>query len=123
MQFDLDLRIDVVQAIPGRLQFVPTDVLCSVKNLPLKIGKIDFVEIDNADCSDTGGRQIKRRRRSKSSGADAQGARSFESILPLGGNLGHDKMTRIALPFFNVQLHRGAAFVINNATPHATTIY
>jgi hypothetical protein len=117
------LRIDVVQAIPRRLQLAPTYVFCSVKNLPLKIGKIDVVEIDNADCADAGGGKIKRSRRSKSAGADAQDVRSLESILSLGRNLGHDKMTRVALQFVNVQSHRTGALVINDASVHATTLF
>src|SRR4029077_18779688 len=123
VQFCLDLRIDVVQSIPRRLQFAPTDVLCSVKNLPLQIGQIDIVEIDDAEGPDAGGCQIKRGRRSKSSGADAQDARSFESILTLGCNLGHYEVTRVALQFFNVQSDRTAAIVINDASLHATTLY
>jgi hypothetical protein len=91
-----------------------------VKNLPLKIGKIYIVEIDNADDADASRCQIKRRRRSESSGADAQNARSFESALPLGCNLGHDEMTRVALQFVNVQPHRTAAFVIDDAPIHVT---
>ena len=55
VQFDLDLRIDVVQAIPGRLQLAATDIFCSVKNLALKVGKIDIVKIHNADCPNAGG--------------------------------------------------------------------
>jgi hypothetical protein len=122
VQFELDLRIDVVQSIPRRLQFAPTDVLCSVKNLPLKIGQIDIVEIDNAEGPDARGCQVKRGWRSKSSGADAQDARSFESILPLGCNLGHDEVTRVASQFFNAQSHRTATIVINDASLHATTV-
>jgi hypothetical protein len=118
VQFGLDLWIDVVQPIPRRLQLAPTNVLCSVKNLPLKIGQIDIVEIDNAERPNAGGCQIKRGRRSKSSGADAQDARSFESILTLGCNLGHDEVTRVALQFFNAQSHRTAALVINDAPIH-----
>ena len=107
-----------MQAIPRGLQFTSADVLCSVENLPLKIGKIDIVEIDNADGPNARSCEIKRSRRSKSSGTDAQDARSFESILPLGGNLGHDEMTGVALQFFNIQSHRPAALVINNAAIH-----
>src|SRR4030095_14735289 len=122
VQFDLGLRIDVVQAILCRLQFASTDVLSSVKNLPLKIRKIDIVEIDNPDRSDAGGCEVKRGRGSESSGADAQHARSFESILPLGCDLGHNEMTRVALQFFNVQLHRPAALVIDDASIHIARV-
>src|SRR5262245_40571691 len=71
VQFDFYLRIDIVQAIPSRLQFAPADVFCSVKNLSLEIGKIDIVEIDNPNCPDASGCQVKRGWRSKSSGTDA----------------------------------------------------
>jgi hypothetical protein len=89
-----------------------------VKNLTLKIRKIDIVKIHNADRPNPGGCQIKRGRRSESSGANAQDTRSFESALPFGCNLGHDEMTRVALQFFDVQAHRGAAFFVNNAPIH-----
>jgi hypothetical protein len=90
--------------------------------LPLKIGQIDIVEIDDAEGPDSGGCQIKRGRRSKSSGADAQNARSFESILTLGCDLGDDEVTRVALQLFNAQSHRTATIVINDASLHATTV-
>src|SRR5207245_119745 len=47
VQFDFDLRIEVAQAVPRRFQFAAANVLCSVKNLPLQIRKIDIVEINN----------------------------------------------------------------------------
>ena len=51
MQFDVDLRIDVAQSVSRRFQFAASDVLCPVKYLPLQVGKINVVEINNADCS------------------------------------------------------------------------
>jgi hypothetical protein len=89
-----------------------------VKNLALKIRKIDIVKIHNTDRPNAGGCQIKGGWRSESSGADAQDARSFKSTLPVGCNLGHDEVTRIALQFFDVQVHRAAAFFVNNAPIH-----
>ncbi len=71
MQFDINLRIDVSQAISRRLQLAPTDVLCSVKNLALEIGKIDIVKIDNSNRPDPGCGKIQRSRRTKSAGTDA----------------------------------------------------
>src|SRR5207237_10846249 len=106
--FYLDLMVNLDQAISRVFQFISADIFLSVKNLPLNIGKIDLVEIDNTNGPNAGSRQIKRSRRSKSSCPDAQDARSFESILPLGRNLGHDEMTRVTLQFFNIQSHRFA---------------
>jgi hypothetical protein len=89
-----------------------------VENLPLEIREIDIVEIDNADCADAGSRQVKRSGRSESSRADAQDTCGFEAVLPFGCDLGHDEMTRVPLQFFNIQLHRGAALVIDDASRH-----
>ncbi len=46
MQFEIDVGIEIVQPIAGRFQFASPYVFCSVKDLPLQIGKIDIVEID-----------------------------------------------------------------------------
>src|SRR5262245_42803802 len=53
VQFNLDLRVDVVQSIARRFKFASANVLCSVKNLPLQIGKIDTIEVDQPKLSHT----------------------------------------------------------------------
>ena len=47
VQFEFDLRINIPQPVARRCELAAADVLCSVENLPLQIGKIDTVEIDN----------------------------------------------------------------------------
>jgi hypothetical protein len=77
MRFDFDLRIDIAQPVACRFQFAAADVLCSVKNLPLKIGKIDSVEIDKSEGSYTSCRQVERNRGAQTASADTQNARSL----------------------------------------------
>src|SRR5436190_13197072 len=89
-----------------------------MKNLPLKIGQIYLVEIDNTEGANSRGCQIEGCRRSKTSSTDAQNPRSFESMLTLGGNLGHDQMARVPLQFSNAQPHHTASIVINDASLH-----
>ena len=95
VQFDVDLRIDVPQAVPRRFQFGAANILCSVENLPLQIRKIDIVEIDDANRANAGRRKIQCSRRSQTTRADAQNTRRFQAPLPRGRNLGHDQMARI----------------------------
>jgi hypothetical protein len=63
VQFNIDFRIDVAQPVPRGLQFAAANILCSMKNLPLQIRKIDIVEINNPDCSRTGRGEIQCSRR------------------------------------------------------------
>src|SRR5919108_3575942 len=60
MQFEFYRRIDIPQPVARRSQFAAADVLCSVKNLPLQIGEIDTVEIDEPESSNAGCCQVKR---------------------------------------------------------------
>jgi len=43
-----------------------------VHDLPLEVGGIDDVGIDDAEPTDTGGREVERRGRAESAGADEQ---------------------------------------------------
>src|SRR5439155_9035200 len=79
MQSDVDLRIDVTQAVARRLQFAAADVLCSVENLSLQIRKIDIVKIDEADRADASRRKIQSSRRSQTACTDAQNTRRFQT--------------------------------------------
>jgi hypothetical protein len=97
VQLDFDVWVDVAQPVARRFKFATSNILCSVKNLPLQIGKIDPVEIDKAKCSHTRCCQIQRGRRAQTTGANAQNTRCLESFLPLGSHFRHDEVPRIAL--------------------------
>ena len=67
-----------------------------VKDLALQIGKINNIEIDNAERADAGGGQVQRQRRAQPAGADAQHSRLLQLELPLHADLGHDEVARVA---------------------------
>ena len=48
------MRIDIEQSIPGRFDLWPANVVCAVDDLALKIGFIDHIKVDNAECADPG---------------------------------------------------------------------
>src|SRR4030095_10756420 len=58
MGLDLDVRIDVVQAMHGRFELRPAHIFGAVEDLPLKIRDVDPIEIDKTDRADAGCRQI-----------------------------------------------------------------
>src|SRR5215468_7228628 len=70
VQFDVYVWVDVLQPVARRFKFAAADVFCSVKDLPLQIGKIDTVEIDQPKFSHTCCCQIERRRGAEPAGAD-----------------------------------------------------
>ena len=104
MQFDVDVWIGVVQSMFRRFQLASANVFRAVQDLPMQVGKIDIVRIDNSQCADAGRCEVKRGWRSKSSGANAQSARRFQSTLSLDADFRHDEMTRVTSELFGAQL-------------------
>src|SRR5439155_8581068 len=89
-----------------------------MENLPLQIRKIDIVEIDNSNRAHTRRSEIHCGRRSEATRADAQDARRFQASLTVRRDFGHHEMARITLQFCRAQLHRIAAFVLDDASLH-----
>ncbi len=78
-----------------------------MNHLALEVGEIDHVEVDNADFSDAGGRQVQAERRSEPSGSDQKNLRVLELDLPFHADLRHDQVARVAQDFvFRKRGHR-----------------
>ena len=67
-----------------------------VDDLALEICVIHNVEVNNAERAHAGCAEIKRERRAKASGADAENFRGFDLELALHADLGHDEVARVA---------------------------
>ena len=84
-----------------------------MQDLPLEIGQVDNVEIDNAELTHTRRRQIQRERRTEASRPNREHSRRLQFQLPFHAHLGHDQMTAVAQDLVRPQLHirgnRGAA--------------
>jgi hypothetical protein len=72
MEHDFDARIDAIDGLLGGLSFWSSDILGAMNDLPLQVGKIHRIEINNPKPTDPGRRQIHRDGRAKSSRADAE---------------------------------------------------
>src|SRR6185369_5407140 len=64
MRFNLNMRIDVLEAIARRSDFGPADILRPVDDLALKVRSIDDVEINQSQPADARGGKIHSQRRS-----------------------------------------------------------
>ena len=89
-----------------------------MQNLPLQIGQIDVVKIDQSDGADSGRGEIKRGGRPEAARADAQDARRFQSALSLDRDLRHDEMARVTSDFLVAQLRLRAALLVDDAFRH-----
>ena len=67
-----------------------------MKNLPLQIREVDYVEINQSDCTDTRGGKIQRDRRAKPACSDQQYAGAFERTLSIFSYLRQENVTAVA---------------------------
>jgi hypothetical protein len=77
-----------------------------VKNLPLKIGQIYHVAIDEADGTNTGCGQIERRRRTKASRSDKENLGLGDLLLPLTAYLRQKYMPAVPVDLIFSEFHR-----------------
>jgi hypothetical protein len=75
VRHDLDFGIERGQSSPRRVRLGRPDVAGVKEHLPMKVGDVHPVEVDQPQRTDTRGREIKRRRRAETPGADHQHAR------------------------------------------------
>src|SRR5262245_872527 len=97
------MRIDVGQAVFGRIQFLSTDVLRAMQDLSLQIAVIDDVEIDQPQSPDASRRQIQAQRRTQSPRADQKRARGLQFALTFQPDFGQNQVAVVASQFVFVQ--------------------
>jgi len=69
---NLDTGVDRINLLLRRLGFRRTDAIDGMDYLPLQIGKIDNVEINQTDVTDTGSRDVELRLRAERPGTEDQ---------------------------------------------------
>ncbi len=87
MADDPDVRIDLGERRPRALHLRPADGGGGVDDLPLQVGEIDRVVVDDADGADTRRRQIEKERRAETAGADDEDAARQQLRLPRPADL------------------------------------
>ena len=79
-------------------------------DLPLEVGVVDDVRVDDPDRPDAGGRQIERGGRAEAAGSDQEDARLEQPLLSLLADLGDQEVARVAGALCGVR----AAGVVNS---------
>ncbi len=67
-----------------------------MEHLALQVGPVDHVEIDDAERTDTGGRQVERGRRAEPARAHEQHPCCLQFALALDSHVGKNEVPRVA---------------------------
>ena len=102
----VDLRVERLDAPPGRVHFLLADPLGGVDDLALEVGQVDDIEVDDADRADPGRRQIEHRRRAEPARANEQDLGAEQLDLALQADLGDEQVAAVALLLLSREEHR-----------------
>ena len=83
-------------AVGSGIQLLAANVVGAVQDLPLQVGQIDDIEVDDTQRAHTGRRQIQSHRRAQASSSDAEHACLLQLELTLDADLGQDEVARVA---------------------------
>ena len=91
-----------MQRFPRRLDLGPPNRVLPVQHLPLQIGQVDLVIVDNHQRADTGCRHVQRGRAAQTAGAYDQGARGKQSVLSFDADRVQQDVPAVAQQLFVV---------------------
>ena len=92
-------------------------------DLPLEVGVVDDVGVDDPEPADACGGEVERGRRPEPAGADQEDARLEQALLALLADLGDQEVARVACPLRGRQRRPGVVngnpFRFQSAKPPA----
>ena len=84
---DLDVGVERVDRLLGRVDLGDADALGVVDHLALQVGEVDDVVVDDPERADAGRREVQRGRRAEAAGAEQQHLRVEQLLLALDPDL------------------------------------
>ncbi len=105
-----DVRIQIREPRLCRCAFVLANVAGTESYLPLQVGEIHHIEIDQAKFAYARSREIQTQRRAEPTGSNQQYFRVFQLKLTLHAHFRHDQMAAVAQNFFIREARRGVFF-------------
>ena len=118
MQVDLHIGIDFLDGVASTVDFFTANISGAMENLPLKIGKIHRVKIDQTNPSNASGGEIEGDRGAETSCSDAEDAGGLEALLTLKCHFRHDEMAGVTRNLVIAEFDRSDACWIQNAIAH-----
>jgi hypothetical protein len=93
---DPDVRVEVGEPVGGGIDLVAPDCRGAVKKLPVEVGGVDVVVVDQAEGADARRRQVEGDRGAEPAGADDEHAGVAEAALPRVADVGKDELPGVA---------------------------
>ena len=103
---DLDVGVQRVDRLLGRVDLRHADPLAGVDHLALEVGQVDLVVVDDPERADAGRGEVQRGRRAEAAGAEQQHLGVEQLLLALGADLGQQQVARVALALLGGQRPR-----------------
>ena len=91
-----DERIDLEDGVARGIGFRPADIGLPVDHLTLEIRFVNLIELDDADRSDPGCREVEQRRGTESTRADHQHLGVLQTLLPVDTEVGDDQVPAVS---------------------------
>jgi hypothetical protein len=96
MRDDVDVGIEIADALARGLDLRAADVGRAVEDLAMEVREIDVVEVDEADPADARRGEIRRDGAAEASGADNEDGGGAEPVLPFESDLGERDLPGVA---------------------------
>jgi len=107
VQSHVDQRVDGQNRVARRLGLGPSDIGHAMDDLPLQVGLVDDVEVDDADGAHPGRGQVEQGGCAEPAGADHERPGVLEPLLTVDPEVGNDQMAAVAGHLIATQLGCG----------------
>ena len=103
MRCELDVGIERVDSLRGRVGLAPADIRRGVDDLALQIGQRDDIVIDHAERTDARGGKVHQCRRAETAGADHQHGSLLQRRLAGAADLAQHDVAGVAFELVGTQ--------------------
>src|SRR6266550_462053 len=97
---DGNVRIGAEYPLARDVDFRTADICSRIQDLPMYVGQIDFVEIDDSNHARSRGRKVDRSRTAESAGTNDENSRRREPPLSLNSEFRKRKLSAVPFQFF-----------------------
>ncbi len=113
---------DPGHGVPGRIHLAATHISLTVKDLPLEVGEVDQVVVDDGQGAHPGRGEVEGRRRAEPTGSDEEHTRVRQATLALLTDTGKEQVPRVPRALGGRQRRAGGNECGSRHTPHPTAV-
>src|SRR6185503_11179078 len=108
-----DIRVDCIERGARSIHLDRADVFAPIQDLPLQVGEVDLVGIDQREAADAGRGEVERCRATQPAGADDQRVRRAQLLLSFDPDLRQQDVPAVAEKLLVVQFGLACGFGVS----------